>query len=176
MGLAFVHPADAIFAPALHFHDMGNGVMSPTVARVERKGLASAILGPCIVAAFLQTEGMHAQQDMVARIRRHPDRQTPCDAVAQAAGVTEKKVEEVCCLQGQHIVRPEDEDILKTFDRLAERTAKESIDGKAVHTCALVARRFVQRLARRTHIVETACVGAGDEEIGAKDMRHCKVG
>ena len=68
MRFTCLHPTDTVFSAALHFHDMGNGMVGPTVTRVERDGFKATFFGACVIVALFKTKGMHADQGVVAGV------------------------------------------------------------------------------------------------------------
>jgi hypothetical protein len=101
--LARDHPADAVLGPALHLHDMGDGVVGPAVARLLGERRAPGGLGAGVVAGLLEAEGVHAEHRRPAGHVLGPVRQGAGDAVAQGPGVGAVEVGEVAGLEGDDV-------------------------------------------------------------------------
>src|SRR5512147_2428620 len=99
------HPRDAVLLPALHFHDMSDGMLRPAAARLELDASASLSFRSAVVAGFLQTEGMHAENGVITGHALAPGRQSPRDAVAQHARITSEEVEQMAYLEREHVPR-----------------------------------------------------------------------
>ncbi|MER8482729.1 hypothetical protein NKH12_09475 [Mesorhizobium sp. M1322] len=78
---------------------MGDGVLRPTVARLDVDCHAAKLFGARIVAHFLQPERLHAEYGVVARHAALPGRQRAADAVAQHAGIAGEEIDLVPGLQ-----------------------------------------------------------------------------
>ncbi len=95
---------------ALHLHHMRDGMRGPAIPRVARHGLPPRRFGPRVVAAFLQPEGMHAEQEAVAGHVGGPARQDARDAVAQHLALAEEEIPELGELHREQVGRMLDRD------------------------------------------------------------------
>ena len=77
-----LQPVHPLAQAALHLEDVGDRVDRPQVVRVGLDGPAPEFLGPRVLAAFLQAEGVHALNAAVAGHRLVPLVDDPGDAVA----------------------------------------------------------------------------------------------
>ncbi len=128
-----LHPAHALVEAAFHLADVGHRMDRPGVARLHVERLAAGRLGTGVLVAFLQPEGVHAQQVAVARVGLRPVGQHTRDAVAQPLRLAEVEVGEVRELHRQQVpgvvhqmaaqqaVRGVELPLLEGAERLGER-------------------------------------------------------
>src|SRR5512147_3035196 len=92
------HPCDAVLLPALHFHDMSDGMLRLAAAGFELDAFASLSFRTGVVAGLLEAEGVHTENGVVARHALAPCRQSPRNAVAQHARIAGEEVEQMTYL------------------------------------------------------------------------------
>jgi hypothetical protein len=93
-GLARGDPGKPVRGTALHFHDMGDGMMSPAVPGVGIDGHAPGIFRLGVCAGLLEAEGVHPEHEGPAR-HALPMRQGAGDPVAQGPRVGAQEVEQM---------------------------------------------------------------------------------
>ena len=99
------HEGDAFVLACLHLHHVAERVLGPAVVRLQRERLPAALLRRAVVAAFLQAEGGHAEQEAVSRVLPAVGRQGAGDTAAQIVPLALEEVGEMADLEGHHIAR-----------------------------------------------------------------------
>ena len=67
VGLAGGQPVDAVAQPALHLHDVRDGVHGPGIAGIQFQRAAARRLGTRVVRGLLEAERVHAEHVAIAR-------------------------------------------------------------------------------------------------------------
>ena len=176
MGLARYHPADAVLRAPLHLHDMRDGVVGPTVERLQLDGLAAGFLGPIVVTGFFEAEGVHAQHDGIARHVGRPLRQSAGDAVAHVARIGPVEIHQVAGLQGDQIPRKQNVVAIQRQRRRCPVAVQQQLQGSGVGVLAVVERQRLGPGEAGLRRGRGPGFGGEPHEMGIQQMGHGKVG
>src|SRR6185369_14997345 len=83
---------------------------TPSITRIELDGAAAGFFGASIVRGFLQSEGVHRQDEAKPRHAIVPVRQNPRDTVTQQRTLAKVEIPYMRSLQREQIARPVEED------------------------------------------------------------------
>ena len=169
------HPGDAVGLPALHFHHVRHRMLRPTVARLEFDRRPPLRFGTRVVGSFLQAEGMHTEQRVVAGHGRRPGRQGAGDAVAQQARVADVEIDQMPDLQGDDIRRVVDGDVLQRPPGAMPVPGEQMADGLDVTALARIGRQPGRRRVEVAGRRDGRRLGADQEQVGLEHVRHDKV-
>ena len=109
----------------------------PDIRRAELHGTPADGFGVVIGAAFLEPEGMHAEDDAALRIAVAPGVQDLGGTVAEHGGMTQQEIEQVGDLQRQQVARKFRGDVAVQLGRPGEVAAQPGARGIQVHALAL---------------------------------------
>lgn len=110
---ASVEEVEPLGEPAPHLVHMDDGVDGPDVTGVPLDGGTGHLIGPVVVARFLQAERVHAQERPAMGVVRVPRRQGSADPVPQPRGVPREEVELMAHRQGERITRAPHDQVLQ---------------------------------------------------------------
>ena len=96
--------------PALHLHDMGDGMRAPGVVRVDADRFPAALFGAGIVAVLLQRKGIAAGDETVVRHRRVPGMHDPGQRIAHGRRIAAVEMRVMRQPHGKNVVRMVGED------------------------------------------------------------------
>ena len=170
------HPCDAILLPALHLHDMGDGMLRPAVAWFEIDRTAAGRFGGGVVGVLLEPEGMHAQKRMIARQRLIPVRQRLFDAGAQHRRVAGEEIDLMAGLERQRVARIRVGEIGEHLAGLVPAALGEMAERGDM--AALARRRGNAGCGGMACLDHRLCAGLRRQpvEIALERMRHDEVG
>lgn len=147
--------------------------------RVERAQLerrTGELVGPTVISALLETEGIHGEHRVIAGNLACPERQDRLDPLPDAVEVAGHIVERMRDLQGKYVKRMRGqqgaEPRLGQFIIVVEDGGE---DGE-VHALALVGRQARRTCEHRTRRLYTARIPSAHEQIGLQYVRHEEIG
>ena len=172
------HEGDAFRLAPLHLHHMGDGVLGPAVVRLQFDGVAAGFLGPAVVAALLQAEGIHAQEEAVAGVGGGPVGQGAGQAAAQIVLVAVIKVGQVADLKRQGVTRMVGQKAVVYRARAVPVALRPGLQGRGVAELAFVG------TAGQPVQMSKACLDFGQDALfpkrgvygGAEDVAHDEIG
>ncbi len=171
-----VHPAHTRVGPVGHLEDMRHHVVRSRVERIQGQRGTGGIFGTLVLAAFLESEGMHDQHGVVAG---HVARTTPAAlpprvrSCGRIAGEVVERIrhlqrERIARLQTQHLIEPRRGQLVVVGGGGRDRGKMQSL--------ALVgpqARGANQQRARPSNAPRIA---TAHEQPGLQHVRHHEAG
>ena len=138
-------------------------------------GLPAGVLRRAVVAALLQAEGGHAEQEAVSGVVSGVGRERAGDAAAQIVPVAEEEVGEMADLERHHVARLVGDDAVEPRRHPVPVAGGPIRDRRDVGAFALRgrAREFVEAAKHRLDVGEHALLPQHGVHLGAEDMpRH----
>ena len=174
--LVLADPGDAFPGAALHFHDMGDGMDRPRIGGVYGHSPAAEILGPGVVADFLQPEGAHAEHIAVAGHALVPGRQHARGAVPVLGERAVIEMQVVREADREDVARVVEQDVLEAADGPGRVTRSPARQGVRM---GAFARRRCKRACLFTGLRRPRAERAHahqQEEIAPESMGHRHLG
>ena len=173
-------PGDALRLPALHLHDMGDGMGAPGVVRVDADRFPAALFGAGIVAVLLQRKGIAAGDEAVVRHRRIPGMHDPGQRIAHGRRIAAVEMRVMRQPHGENVVRMVGEDTVPQRGRAFHVALDPALQRRDMRGFARRHRPGGSGLLRRRQRLAPARPALGlaeqQHEIAAQTVRHRHVG
>ena len=174
--LARAHPAEPVFRPSGHLHDMRDRVMRPKAQRLQLRRFARLVLGARVIAGLLGAERMKRQQRAVARHVLRPQWQRARRAVADAMKPSEKPVAQCRRLMRDDVERVLHQMRLEHCDGGGARALHDLRQCREMRLLALVQGKAAGGLDERRGLRHQPRVVGDRKHPGLAESGHRKIG